>query len=169
MKTTYTINKVSFDILQIYCLPFNSTSVTPLEVQSFFHSIPKQLFHLHSSQVAWSAMETTATATKPRPYKWINEKIAKLNPYKDYVEIWRLSTEYAGNKEFIQNLVYATTFSDFNSTSWGPEAVWRDDRGKTIYGLTERQYQTQLNISIWWYHALTILVPRTLPSYQQDS
>lgn len=132
METTDTINRVSIDISQKYCLPFNSAFVTPLEVQAFFHSIPKHLFHLHSSQVAWFAMETTATATKPRPYKWINQKIAKLNPYKDYVEIWRLSTEYAENKGFIPNLVYATTFSDFNSTSWGSEAIWRDDGGKQM-------------------------------------
>ncbi|KAJ5539022.1 hypothetical protein N7513_007354 [Penicillium frequentans] len=61
-------------------------------------------------------MENGATATKPKPYKWINQEIAKLDPYKDYMEIWRLSTEYAGNNEFIQNLLYATTFSNFIST-----------------------------------------------------
>lgn len=78
--------------------------------------------------------------------------MTKLDPYKDYVEIWRLSTEYAGNNEFIQNLVYATTFSNFIPTPWGSEAVWRDDGGKAIYAATERQYQTQLNNSIWWYY-----------------
>lgn len=90
-------------------------------------------------------MVTTATATKSKPYKWINQEIAKLDPYKDYVEIWCLSTEYAGNNEFIQNLVYATTFSNFIPTPWGSEAVWRDDGGKVLHGSTERQYQTQLN------------------------
>lgn len=97
-------------------------------------------------------MKATTATTKSKPYKWINQEIAKLDPHKDYVEIWRLSTEYAGNNEFIQNLVYATTFSNFIPTPWGSEAVWRGDGGKVIYGSTERQYQTQMNNSIWWYY-----------------
>ena len=32
-----------------------------------------------------------------KPKKWIADKIESLDPYKDYIEIWRLSSSYRLN------------------------------------------------------------------------
>lgn len=66
--------------------------------------------------------------------------------------IWRLSIEYTGGGDFIQNMIYALTFSNFVPTEWGAEAVWRDDGGKVIHHSTDRVYETQYHNSVWWFY-----------------
>ncbi|KAJ5656882.1 hypothetical protein N7507_008832 [Penicillium longicatenatum] len=92
------------------------------------------------------------TEAEKKPYKWVKKTIESSDPYKDYVKIWRLSIEYTGGGDFIQNLIYATTFSNFIASEWGSEAVWRNDGGKVLHHATDRVYETQYHNSVWWYH-----------------
>lgn len=85
-----------------------------------------------------------------KSYKWIRNEIGKSDPYTEYEKIWRLSIEY-GAPDFVQNLIYATTFANFIGNEWGSEVVWRDDGGKVLLKATDRVNQTQYHNSIWWY------------------
>jgi hypothetical protein len=51
-------------------------------------------------------------------------------------KIWRLSLEYSGGGDLIQNLIYATTFSNFIVSEWVTEVVWRDDGRKVVHHAT---------------------------------
>lgn len=87
-----------------------------------------------------------------KPFKWVRQEIEASDPYKDYEKIWRLSIEYTGGGDFIQNLIYALTFSNFIATDWGSDVVWRDDGGKVVHRATDRVYETQYHNSVWWYY-----------------
>ncbi|KAJ5557065.1 hypothetical protein N7494_000980 [Penicillium frequentans] len=92
------------------------------------------------------------TEAEKKPYKWVKNAIESSDPYKDYEKIWRLSIEFSGGGDFIQNLIYATTFSNFIASEWGSEVVWRNDGGKVLHRATDRVYETQYHNSVWWYH-----------------
>lgn len=86
-----------------------------------------------------------------KPKKWIAERIASLDPEKDYVEIWKLSSSY-GHDEFMNNLSYALTFQNFIVTDWGAKAVWREDGGKVLDRAFSRVDQTSSANYIWWFY-----------------
>lgn len=86
-----------------------------------------------------------------KPKKWIADKIESLDPYKDYIEIWRLSSSYRLN-DFMQNFIYALTFPNFIVTDWGSKAVWREDGGKVLHQSTSRVEQTGSANALWWFY-----------------
>ncbi|KAL2216630.1 hypothetical protein M432DRAFT_621864 [Thermoascus aurantiacus ATCC 26904] len=96
-------------------------------------------------------MRRNSNNAKVKPYKWIKKEIEASNPYTEYEKIWRLSIEY-GAGEFMQNLIYASTFSNFVANPWGAQVVWREDGGKVLHRATDRMHQMQYNNSIWWYY-----------------
>ncbi|KAL4905627.1 hypothetical protein BDW74DRAFT_177995 [Aspergillus multicolor] len=79
-----------------------------------------------------------STPSNQKPYKWLHHELATSDPYKDYAKIWRLPIEYTAGGNLMQNLIYATTFSNFIATPWGSEAVRRGDGGKVIHAATSR-------------------------------
>lgn len=85
------------------------------------------------------------------PKKWIEQEIERLDPEKDYVKIWRLSSSY-GHDEFMNNLAYALTFQNFIVTEWGSKAVWREDGGKVLERAFSRVDQTTSANYIWWFY-----------------
>ncbi|KAA3517627.1 hypothetical protein G6L63_20785 [Agrobacterium vitis] len=85
------------------------------------------------------------------PKKWIQNEIQSLDPEKDYVRIWRLSSSY-GLNDFMQNFIYALTFPNFVVTEWGAEVVWRDDGGKVVDRATSRVEQTSSANALWWFY-----------------
>lgn len=82
---------------------------------------------------------------------WIREEVAKLDPYKDYEQIYRLTNTF-GLNDFINNLVYALTFPNFVVTPQGAEVVWRKDGGKVRGKASNRVEQTENNNALWWYY-----------------
>jgi hypothetical protein len=48
-----------------------------------------------------------------KPYKWAKREIEASDPAKDYEKIWRLSIEYTGGRDFIQNIMYPLASSNF--------------------------------------------------------
>jgi hypothetical protein len=88
----------------------------------------------------------------PAPKKWIRERIAKLDPHKDYAEIWRLVNSYRGGNDFIDNLIYCIAFPNFIVTEWGGDVIWRHDGGKVVHGAHDRVEQTNFYNEYWsWY------------------
>jgi hypothetical protein len=85
------------------------------------------------------------------PKKWIREAMEALDPEKDYVQIWRLSSSY-GLNDFMQNFIYALTFPNFVVSEWGAEVVWREDGGKVVERSTSRVEQTGSANALWWYY-----------------
>ncbi|KAF1930572.1 uncharacterized protein M421DRAFT_44520, partial [Didymella exigua CBS 183.55] len=86
------------------------------------------------------------------PYKWIRQEIEQSHPYAEYEKIFRLSMEYAGDSAFMNNMMYALTFSNFIPNEWGSAVVWRDDGGRVLHSPTDRMYETLLHNSIWWFY-----------------
>ncbi|WP_339934749.1 hypothetical protein [Vreelandella glaciei] len=86
-----------------------------------------------------------------KPNKWIAKKIESLDPHKDYIEIWRLSSSYRLN-DFMQNFIYALTFPNFIVTDWGSKVVWREDGGKVLHRSTSRAEQTSSANALWWFY-----------------
>lgn len=86
-----------------------------------------------------------------KPNKWIQKEIESLDPHKDYVRIWKLSTSY-GLNDFMQNFIYALTFPNFVVTEWGAKAIWREDGGKVVERSTHRVEQTGTANALWWFH-----------------
>jgi hypothetical protein len=82
---------------------------------------------------------------------WIREEVAKLDPYKDYELIYRLTNTF-GLNDFINNLVYALTFPNFVVTPHGAEVIWRKDGGKVRRKASNRVEQTENNNALWWYY-----------------
>lgn len=82
---------------------------------------------------------------------WIRDEVAKLDPYKDYELIYRLTNTFGPN-DFINNLVYALTFPNFIVTPQGAEVVWRKDGGKVRGKACNRVEQTENNNALWWYY-----------------
>jgi hypothetical protein len=97
-----------------------------------------------------------------RPYKWIAREIENSDPYKDYEKIFRLSMEYVGDSDFMSNMLYALTFSNFITNPWGAQAVWREDGGKVLHQATERMHETLYHNSTWWFYGPNH--PKTLES-----
>lgn len=97
-----------------------------------------------------------------KPYKWIRQEIEQSDPYTDYEKIFRLSMEYAGDSAFMNNMMYALTFSNFIPNEWGSEAVWRHDGGRVLHSPTDRMYETLLHNSTWWFYGPRH--PKTLDS-----
>ncbi|TKA76077.1 hypothetical protein B0A49_03006 [Cryomyces minteri] len=95
-------------------------------------------------------MVTTAPPER-RSRHWIQEKVAKLDPYKDYELIYRLTNTF-GLSDFVNNLVYALTFPNFVVTPQGAEVVWRKDGGKVRGKGSNRVEQTENNNMLWWYY-----------------
>jgi hypothetical protein len=87
-----------------------------------------------------------------KPYKWIRQEIERSDPYTEYEKISRLSMEYAGDSAFMNNTMYALTFSNFIPNEWGSEVVWRHDGGRVLHSPTDRMYETLLHNSTWWFH-----------------
>lgn len=87
-----------------------------------------------------------------KPYKWVKQEIEASDPEKDYEKIWRLSIEYTGGGDFIQNMIYALTFPNFIANDWGAEVIWRDDGGKVLNRSTDRVNETQHHNSVWWFY-----------------
>lgn len=85
------------------------------------------------------------------PKKWIQAKIQSLDPHKDYIEIWRLSSSY-GLNDFMQNFIYALTFPNFVVTDWGSRVIWREDGGKVVSRSTSRVEQTGSANALWWFY-----------------
>ncbi|EXJ63268.1 uncharacterized protein A1O5_11589 [Cladophialophora psammophila CBS 110553] len=84
-------------------------------------------------------------------YHWINREIQKLDPETEYETIWRLMASYHLS-DFMNNLVYTLTFPNFIVTTWGSEAVWREDGGKVVHKATMRVEETENNNMIWWFY-----------------
>ncbi|KAH6679111.1 hypothetical protein B0J14DRAFT_580030 [Halenospora varia] len=103
-------------------------------------------------------------STERKSYHWIRDEVAKLDPYKDYEMIYRLTNTY-GLSDFINNLVYALTFPNFVVTPQGAQAVWRSDGGKVRGKASNRVEQTENNNTIWWYYGPTH--PKTLKSVKK--
>ncbi|MFD4605745.1 hypothetical protein ACFWPQ_48015 [Streptomyces sp. NPDC058464] len=91
-----------------------------------------------------------AEGTEPAR-KWIAERIARLDPYKDYAEIWRLSTTYRSS-EFQRHWMYAFNFPHFMITTWGAETVYREGNGKIIKRDERRVADTTGHTAIWSEH-----------------
>ncbi|GMG51809.1 unnamed protein product [Aspergillus oryzae var. brunneus] len=87
-----------------------------------------------------------------KSYKWLSHEIQSSDPYSDYTKIWRLSIEYTGGGDFVQNLLYAYTFANFVATEWAPEIMWRNGSGKVLTQATDRVSETQCHFSTWWYY-----------------
>lgn len=85
------------------------------------------------------------------PKKWIQARIDSLDPYQDYIEIWRLSSSY-GLNDFMQNFIYALTFPNFVVSDWGSKVIWREDGGKVLSRSTSRVEQTGSANALWWYY-----------------
>lgn len=98
-----------------------------------------------------------------KPNKWIQQEIQSLDPYKDYVRIWKLCSGY-GLNDFMQNLIYAVTFPAFIVTEWGAQAIWREDGGKVLNRSTHRVEQTGTANALWWFYGPHD--PRTLKSVE---
>ncbi|KAJ4339706.1 hypothetical protein N0V95_007720 [Ascochyta clinopodiicola] len=95
---------------------------------------------------------STPLPVSNKPYKWIHQEIEKADPYKDYIEIFRLSVEYVPDSDFMNALMYTITFSNFPSNNWGAEVVWRKDGGKVLHNPSARMDETLLHNSTWWYY-----------------
>lgn len=102
--------------------------------------------------MASATSQTTTSEDGDKPFKWVKQEIESSDPEQDYEKIWRLSIEYNGGGDFFQNLIYATTFSNFIASGWGSDAVWRNDGGKVLHKATDRVYETQSHDSTWWYY-----------------
>ncbi|WP_258197742.1 hypothetical protein [Pseudomonas aeruginosa] len=61
---------------------------------------------------------TNAAVSDNRGYKWIAREIERLDPEKDFAEIWRLSTTYYVN-DFVMNLVYTLGIPAFTQPPAG--------------------------------------------------
>ncbi|CZR64348.1 uncharacterized protein PAC_14246 [Phialocephala subalpina] len=95
-----------------------------------------------------------AQANEHKSYHWIREEVAKLDPYKDYAMIYRLTNTY-GLSDFINNLMYSLTFPNFVVTPQGAQAVWREDGGKVRGKGCQRVEKTENNNTVWWYYGPT--------------
>jgi hypothetical protein len=82
---------------------------------------------------------------------WIKEQVAKLDPYKDYELVYRLTNTFGPN-DFINNLIYALTFPNFVVVPAGAEVVWRKDGGKVRLKASTRLEHTENNNMVWWYY-----------------
>ena len=80
--------------------------------------------------------------------KWIAREIAKLDPYKDYAEIIKLSVIYRSNDAFM-DLVYSITFPNFITGNHGSDAVMRNGKGKAVRHMAKRMDDTSRHILIW--------------------
>jgi len=84
--------------------------------------------------------------TKPR--KWIAKEIARLDPIKDYAQIWKLSVIYRSNDAFM-DLMYSITFPNFVVPNHGALAVLRNGEGKVVKHAERRMDDTARHILIW--------------------
>lgn len=101
---------------------------------------------------ALMADTTPVFKVENKPYKWLRREIESSDPYEDYAKIWRLSIEYTGGADFMQNLLYAYTFANFVATEWASDMMWRNGSGKVLTQATDRVNETQHHFSTWWYH-----------------
>ena len=121
---------------------------------SLFTSTKRSLVMEHNSNFRPLAAD--------KPYKWIRQEIEQSDPYTEYEKIFRLSMEYAGDSAFMNNMMYALTFSNFIPNEWGSEIVWRHDGGRVLHSPTDRMYETLLHNSTWWFYGPRH--PKTLES-----
>ncbi|KAB8221058.1 hypothetical protein BDV33DRAFT_202782 [Aspergillus novoparasiticus] len=87
-----------------------------------------------------------------KPYRWLKREVEFSDPYEDYAKIWRLSIEYTGGGDFMQNLLYAYIFANFVATEWASDMMWRNGSGKALTQATDRVNETQRHFSTWWYY-----------------
>jgi hypothetical protein len=80
--------------------------------------------------------------------KWIAREIEKLDPFKDYAEIVKLSVIYRANDAFM-DLIYAITFPNFITGNDGARAVIRYGKGKLVRHMERRMDDTSRHILIW--------------------
>ncbi|MXO73030.1 oxygenase MpaB family protein [Alteraurantiacibacter buctensis] len=80
--------------------------------------------------------------------KWIDRRIAALDPAKDYAEIMCLSVVYRSNDAFM-DLLYSITFPNFIVPNRGAIAVLRDGKGKVFRAAERRMDDTARHILIW--------------------
>ena len=96
---------------------------------------------------------TGATKTQKTPYRWIQARIESLDPYKDYEEIFRLTSSYNLN-DFVNNLTYGIILPTLLRPEWAARAIWREDGGKILNKAHIRVEDTyEHNMSI---HTLTL-------------
>ena len=80
--------------------------------------------------------------------KWIAREIEKLDPYKDYAEIIKLSVIYRATDAFM-DLIYSITFPNFVTGNDGARAVVRNGKGKVVRHMERRMDDTSRHILIW--------------------
>lgn len=83
-------------------------------------------------------------------YRWIRERIEKLDPVRDYAEIVKLSTLFRMN-QFMGNWVFAVTMPRFTI---GPSAsaIARDGKGKLLVKHDRRIDDTTNHFLVWAEH-----------------
>ncbi|KAK2471335.1 hypothetical protein H9L39_17566 [Fusarium oxysporum f. sp. albedinis] len=86
----------------------------------------------------------------PGGYHWISTTVESLDPEKDYELMWRSMSCYRIS-DFMNNLMYSISFSNFIVTVHGAEAVWLDDGGKVVNRGTQRVEDTE-NFNMTWWH-----------------
>jgi hypothetical protein len=67
--------------------------------------------------------------TKDKPWKWIDDEIATLDPLVDYARIWKLGHSYRMS-EFLMSYLYTNSLPLLFSAFKSSRAVLRGGKGK---------------------------------------
>lgn len=87
-----------------------------------------------------------------RPHKWIDARIAELDPDTDWAEIYRLSNTYRPTDPML-DLIYAHVFPHFMVPAHGAIPVWRNGvDAKVVTRAAVRADDTNWHNMIWWYY-----------------
>lgn len=89
--------------------------------------------------------------TTKQPKKWIAQRIAALDPDKDYDEIWKLMSAYRPN-DFFMNLVYTITFPHFFVREHDARPLFDHGQGKILSRPDARSDDTSWKMQVWWHY-----------------
>lgn len=89
-----------------------------------------------------------AAVGENRGYKWIAKEIERLDPDKDFAEIWRLSTTYYVS-DFVMNLVYTLGIPSFTQYPEG-SAIMAVTTKKAMRKPHERANDTLQHFWVWF-------------------
>ncbi|AVX92668.1 DUF2236 domain-containing protein (plasmid) [Pseudomonas koreensis] len=92
--------------------------------------------------------DSEAAVDRNRGYKWIAKEIERLDPEKDFAEIWRLSTTYYVS-DFVMNLVYTLGIPAFTQPPAG-SVVMGVTTEKAIKKPQKRADDTLQHFWVWF-------------------
>ncbi|WP_142282948.1 hypothetical protein [Mycobacterium aquaticum] len=105
----------------------------------------------HPTPDAGTAPVSTASKADRSSRKWIRRRIAQLDPYVDYREIWALSYIY-NVTDFDLHWAYTVDNCHLGLTTWGADASYRDGTGAMMVRGEQRMANTNDHMLLWSEH-----------------